>query len=121
MCSSDHILLKKLSGATEISDDFESRLSKFLNERNWLIHRSRREKHTVLYNPAKLRSLCNRIDAIAVEALDLNKLFCEYVLSWTESQGIKRQQIDEVANLIVKYWQKTNGYLSMPYCHTSTS
>jgi hypothetical protein len=87
------------------SSDLLVRLEKFVNERNWLVHRSRDDNPSVLYTTATRLALICRIDAIAEEALFLASSFQRATEEHLTRLGVAKTQIDADAARILKRWQ----------------
>jgi hypothetical protein len=79
--------LRKANTTNSVSA-FERRITHYLNERNWLVHSSWRQHHRDLFNSERVQPLVHRLDAIADEALALQKLFGQLVYKWTLAQGV---------------------------------
>lgn len=84
--------LKKGNTSNSVSE-FEKRVTSFVDERNWLAHDSWRENSSILFEPAKMPPVLERLKRIAKEAQLLNRLFGELVVTWTLSQGISAQEL----------------------------
>ena len=68
-------LFRAIQDKGKSPSDLLSRLDHFLDERNWLIHRSRRENRRNLRSDAMRSQLIARITAVANEALSLMTTF----------------------------------------------
>lgn len=76
----------KRANSTNSVAEFEQRVNGFLQERNWLVHASWREHHMDLFSPERLPALFSRLDAMAREALALQRYFGELTNAWTRQQ-----------------------------------
>jgi hypothetical protein len=94
--------LKKANTTNSVSE-FERRMNKFLDERNWLVHHSWRQHHTDLYIPEKLPPLYQRLANLADEALKLQKIFGDLAHAWTLRQpGITPEKFEVQNRKVLK-------------------
>lgn len=84
--------------------DSLSRLDHFVDERNWLIHRSRLENRRDLNSDATRSQLIARITAVADEALSLMRTFQELTEAYLIAQGVDRAKIQARADEIYRKW-----------------
>ncbi|SRR6266496_3075581 len=84
--------------------DLLSRLEHFVNERNWLIHRSRHENRKDLYSDATRPQLVARISAVADEALSLLTAFQDLTDTHLIARGMDRAKIQARADEIYREW-----------------
>ena len=84
--------------------DLLSRLEHFVNERNWLIHRSRHENRKDLYSDATRSQLVARISAVADEALSLLTAFQDLTDTHLIARGMDRAKIQARADEIYREW-----------------
>jgi len=85
--------LRKGKNATAVSS-FELRFDKFLDDRNWLVHRSWREHSNDLYDAARLPPLLARLDGISQESNQLQRALAGITERWMHDQGFTSEQID---------------------------
>jgi hypothetical protein len=97
-------LLKELREATVLPSDLEGRLSKLVNERNWMVHRAKRESRGVLNDMEKLDTLIARLDAVAAEATEINSVLEHELEEFVVSAGLDRARIDAEAAALVRQW-----------------
>jgi hypothetical protein len=99
-------LLSELRKYNDITPDLDQRLKRFLDERNWLVHRSRYENHTDLYTPVKLEFLFQRLESLTEEALNLNKTFCKLLeLYLIDNDIVNKEQIEKKAQEVLNNWK----------------
>jgi hypothetical protein len=84
--------------------DLLSRLEHFVNERNWLIHRSRHENRKDLYSDVRRPQLIARIKAVADEALALLTAFQEQTEAHLTAQGMDRASMQARIQEIYREW-----------------
>ena len=86
------------------SSDLMSRLEHFVDERNWLIHRSRHENRKDLYSDVRRPQLIARINAVADEALALLTAFQEQTEGHLMAQGMDPARVQARADEIYREW-----------------
>ncbi|HET7550447.1 MAG TPA: hypothetical protein VFK04_04105 [Gemmatimonadaceae bacterium] len=97
-------LLKELKKAGVLESDLEQRLGPLLDERNWLVHRAKRESRGVLNDLAKLDRLVARLDHLAEEATDLNQILAVRLEEYIVTAGVDRAMIDREAARLIAEW-----------------
>ena len=97
-------LLKELREAGVLESDLEQRLSPLLDERNWLVHRAKRESRGVLNDLAKLDRLVARLDRLAEEATDVNGIMAVRLEEFIVASGVDRAIIDREAARLIAAW-----------------
>jgi hypothetical protein len=97
-------LLKELREKGVLKPELEVRLVGLLDERNWLIHNAKRTNRGVLNDMQIFDALANRIDALATEALELNKLLQQELEEFIVKAGVDRGAIDREADALLKRW-----------------
>lgn len=97
-------LLHELRTAGILSSDHEERLSKLVDERNWLVHRAKRENRGVLNDIERVDPLIARIDHIADEALALHKSLAAEIEEFVVDSGVDRSVIDVEAARLAETW-----------------
>lgn len=78
-------------------DGLQASLKKFLDERNWLVHRS----IGVFYAPAGKEELWNRIKNIAVEAHRLQREIEDDLINFAQTNGLDMSSIRNA----ISHWQ----------------
>jgi hypothetical protein len=96
--------LFKAIGDTGALAAITPRLETFVDERNWLVHRSRHEDRLALYSEATRTDLLARITALADEALSLMKAVQEATENQLVAQGISKAEIDSRAAKLFLEW-----------------
>ena len=76
---------------------FELFLSRFLEQRNWLVHRSRRTHGNFGASEQDFIDLTYRIQRLSMDALEFNEFFSKLVLDWAHEKGISAAEIDQMA------------------------
>jgi hypothetical protein len=94
--------LSKANSSTAITN-FDRRMEAYLEDRNWLVHRSWREHNTDLFTPEKLPPLFERLERIASESESLRDYFADLVHRWTLQQpGITEEALKAEADRRLK-------------------
>jgi hypothetical protein len=80
------------------------RLEKFVDERNWLVHRSRHEDRKALYSEAARAALIDRISNLGDEALSLMTLFQQATEDHLVARGMSKTEIERRAEQLRREW-----------------
>jgi hypothetical protein len=91
-----------------IPKEMEARFETFLEERNWLIHRSKKESSADLYNDDLRVRMIHRIIAVGEEAQDLRNMIYERMEAFVCVRGVDVASVYEVADeTIRRLWGDT--------------
>ncbi len=80
-----------------IPQDLEARFDRFVEERNWLIHRSRHECGSHLYDNALRSAMFVRISMIEEEAICIQKIIYHELSKFMVSEGYDLQMAEKIA------------------------
>jgi hypothetical protein len=97
-------LLTELAKSGVIEKDLAVKLREVLEERNWLIHRGRRENRGMLANAKQYDSLVERLDALSDQSLELLKSLAADVERYVLDTGVSRDVIDAEADCLARSW-----------------
>jgi uncharacterized protein YutE (UPF0331/DUF86 family) len=97
-------LLKDLAKSGVIEDRLSSDLREMLEERNWLVHRARRENRGVLSNNKLLAELVNRLQSIAERSLAIQKSLAADLEHYVLDAGVGRTGIEREADRLIHEW-----------------
>ena len=97
-------LLRDLEKAGVVPTSMSSRLQTALNDRNWLVHRSRRDSRGILDSPETYSALTVRLERMSADALQLLKELGLELEAYVVSQGVSQAQIDADAARIARSW-----------------
>jgi uncharacterized protein YutE (UPF0331/DUF86 family) len=97
-------LIHELTEHGVLDGTVESRLAGLLDDRNWLVHRSKRESRGVLFRSADFERLVARLDRIAAEASAVQKLVVAATEDYLIASGVNRSEIDAAAEKSVQSW-----------------
>jgi HEAT repeat protein len=97
-------LLSQLLQAQVIQEELSDHLKKLLSERNWLVHRARRENRGVLSNEDHFLRLMARLQDIADDALALHKTLATEMEEYVVRSGVSRELIDRESERLFRSW-----------------
>jgi uncharacterized protein YutE (UPF0331/DUF86 family) len=97
-------LLTEMSKAGVLEPELATRLKEILEERNWLVHRSKHEHHTVLTSRSECAALIARLERIREKALTLQKTVVQLMERYVIEQGVSSDFIEREAQRIVEQW-----------------
>lgn len=97
--------LKELNKAGVLETEFTNSLTDLLNDRNWLVHRARRETRGVVRNPGRAEHFLIRVNDITTrcEAM-LNRIETES-RAYAISQGVNQAEANTLALQIARSWE----------------
>ncbi len=88
----------KISRESQLLNELlQTRLEKFLEERNWLVHRSVNQNGDDLYVDEARVALFSRIELFSEEAKALQKLIVSELEAFVVSQGVSQERVLEEA------------------------
>ena len=93
--------LRKANSSKSVSE-FERRMNLFLDERNWLVHRSWLQHHGDVYHVERVPALMQRLEALAKEASELQRYFGQLTTTWTVQDGHAAEEIDRKTLEVLK-------------------
>ena len=100
-------LFREIEQKEEIPAKPNKRITTFIKERNWLVHKCRKENEGYLYNPEKFPLTLMRIRDLADESFALSKYFGAKSEEYILSKGIMtREQLDYYIQKILDSWSK---------------
>lgn len=70
---------------------------RFVDERNWLIHRSRQDSSARLYDDELRRQMFTRISAIEEESVRLRRLIYDELTKFMSSEGFDLKLVEQTA------------------------
>lgn len=97
-------LLRQLGTSQTASSPLAEQLDKFVEDRNWLVHRSRHESHRCMNSVSGRAALIARLLGIADDALRLMKDFQSATEAHLATLGVPKEQIDQDAARQLKEW-----------------
>lgn len=97
-------LLTDLRKHGVLEESVEKRLMVLVEERNWLVHRAKRENRGVLHDLPRVDLLVDRISRIAIEATELNSLLGAKLEAFVVSSGLPQAAVDREAAALLAEW-----------------
>jgi hypothetical protein len=97
-------LLTELAKSGGIEKELALKLRGVLEERNWLVHRGRRENRGMLANAKQYDSLVERLDALSDQSLELLKSLAADVERYVVDTGVSCDVIDAEADRLARSW-----------------
>jgi len=97
-------LVSELKKNGIFEEDIETRLTSLVDERNWLVHRAKRENRGLLNDMARLDRVVERIDRLAAEATALNTLLGEKFYNAALKAGVAQESIDQEVTTLLAEW-----------------
>lgn len=97
-------LLKELNKSGVVEDEIAAKLEGILEQRNWLIHRARRENRGVLTNELRLGELLQTFGNLAEQSIELQKALTVETESYVLSTGADKAMIDAEASRLANSW-----------------
>ncbi|NDI85497.1 hypothetical protein [Undibacterium crateris] len=97
--------IKQLEKANLLPTDLAKRYISLLEERNWLVHRSRIDSRGAIHHELIAQKLLLRLDAIADEAAALLKMIGLKMESFAQENGVSNDQIELQSARLLREWQ----------------
>lgn len=85
-----------------ISKKYEERFRKFVDERNWLIHRSWHQNGEALYIDEKRFEFIERVNKLHDESNALKIYLYQEMKRWLISEGVDMNEVNHIANKKIK-------------------
>lgn len=101
-------LIRELVTGGATTDEIGAELSALLEERNWLVHRARRETRGVLGSSQLFEGTMARLELIAERALALTKQLGAAVEAYVIESGVSREFIDRESARLTRSWGVTD-------------
>lgn len=101
--------IHQLRKAGLLSSELETRFIKLLSERNWLVHRSRADNRSAIYNDSSMQRLLVRIERMAEESLSLLREVGALSESHVKKHGVSEESIYVRANEILEQWHASDS------------
>jgi uncharacterized protein YutE (UPF0331/DUF86 family) len=97
-------LLKELSESGVLDRKLAERLKAALDDRNWLVHRSRRDNRGVLTSDERCGALIAKLGNISDEALALLKQVGQLIEQHTLQSGVSKDFVDRESERLLVQW-----------------
>jgi hypothetical protein len=106
-------LLKELAKSGVIEERVSVDLHEILEERNWLVHRARRENRGVIASAELLSELLKRLESLANHSLVMQKSLAADLERYVLDSGVDRAVIEAEADRLARLW----GWVTEPIAH----
>jgi hypothetical protein len=100
-------LVRELQEAGVLPTRLDERLDRVLEERNWLVHRARREYRGVLTDSGLYSGLTDRIERLTEESGILLKELAGEIEKFLAGVGMDMQAVESEAQRLAKTWGLT--------------
>jgi uncharacterized protein YutE (UPF0331/DUF86 family) len=98
------VIVRKLKKITELDEEFDRRLSHFVDERNWLVHRIRLHNFNDMMKKTNYQSLIRRVNNLSEEARNLIHVFDELMMEHCKQLGDTPDIIEEKQQELINSW-----------------
>lgn len=98
--------IKQLEKATLLAPDLVKRYVCMLEDRNWLVHRSRSDSRGAIHDDQVAQQLVLRLDNIADEATALLQVLGGETERFAQRYGVSKEFIDRESQRLLKQWQE---------------
>lgn len=100
--------IKQLEKVALLTPDVAARFATLLEERNWLVHRSRADSRGAIHGDAAAQKLMLRLETIAEEALALLKVLGGMAESFARQNGVSKSYIDQESQRLLSQWHRAD-------------
>jgi hypothetical protein len=101
--------IHQMTSAGLLSNSIEKRLVALLQERNWLVHKSRAGSRNAIYSDDVSALLLRRLDSICDECLALMKDLGAIAEKFVKKNGVSEGQIQEIAERLLEQWHRADA------------
>lgn len=98
--------VNKLVKGNHLPEELKERFTKFLADRNWLVHSSKVNSRNAVYHQSHFEELIKKLEAIADEALALLRTLPVLSEVFLLSNNIDPENTQSIANKILKKWHE---------------
>lgn len=102
------VTVKRMKDAGILSAARESRFRHLLNERNWLVHRSRDTSRNAIESDAETEEFIQRINAIGDETMQLMREMGSLAENYVRANGVTQADVDAAARALRDSWQSAD-------------
>lgn len=101
--------IHQMTKALLLDDGLASRFRSLLEERNWLVHRSRAGSRGAIHGEDAMQVLLSRLERIADEAEALLKEVVALARRFVAERGVSKQEIDRATRQLLQQWHKADA------------
>jgi hypothetical protein len=102
-------MIHQIAKAGLLSAELESRFTKILVERNWLVHQSRATSRNAVYHDSAMNKLVLRLETIGDESLALLRELRVLAERYVKTHGVKPEFIEKAADELLRQWQAADA------------
>ncbi|MFM0134118.1 hypothetical protein [Paraburkholderia sediminicola] len=102
--------IRQLAKAGLLDDELSSRFNALLDERNWLVHRSKADSRDAVHNKDSARQFVHRLEAIGDETDALLKKIVGMAQRFVTERGVPTQEIARATRQLLQQWQSGDAY-----------
>jgi hypothetical protein len=95
---------RELIGAGLFDSDLAARLGEIVDERNWIVHRSRRDNRGIVNSRARCAAFLARLERAQEESAELRELVFALVTRETAAVGTQQDVVDRQADRLLQEW-----------------
>jgi hypothetical protein len=101
--------IREMTKADLLSVELETRLTRLLSERNWLVHKSRTTNRSAVHNDGSMQQLLLRLGSIADESDTLLHEFGALAERHVKQRGVSAQYIQAKADALLEQWHSADA------------
>lgn len=101
--------IHQIGKAGLLSSVLEERFIALLEERNWLVHRSREDSQNAIHCDKTAKILIGRLNAMADETTALLKEIGTLVEQFVRQHGVSAEHIDKVSKELLEQWSNADA------------
>jgi hypothetical protein len=101
--------IARIRRAALVDESLQRRLDVFLNERNWLVHKSRLESRSAVHQVSEFTQLMARLREIDRVALALIRSLGSVIEGFAKSHGVTQAYVDAEAKRLLHAWRSGNA------------
>ena len=98
------VLLRELVGAKHIEGALATRLAAIVDERNWIVHRSRNDNRGITNSRERCAALLHRLERANSECADLQHEVLRLMTRVTANAGVTQESLDRETERFLTEW-----------------
>ncbi len=102
-------MVRDIVKARILGPDFNARLLGLVEQRNWLVHRSKADSRTAVLGDAAAKQLLKRLEGLIAETAALTKQFGIVVENHPKMRRVPRQEAADEAARTLERWHRGEG------------
>lgn len=97
-------LLRELVESKHLQPALSTRLVAIVDERNWIVHRSRRENRGIIHSRERCAGLLDRLQRAHDESADLRRHVVDLMERHAAASGVQQTLLDRETERLLKEW-----------------